>query len=435
MKYKIIYCDYIGPLSEKSWDYQKNGALVLRKSKKGYIFDTYLKAKSVGTFKKSNLGQFKEYDFREAIALPTFFDMHFHWVQDDVRTMPKDSLLDWLSNYTWPSEAKFKDQSFSSNKARHFSKELIKAGTLGGAVYSSLHPHSVDHGFDDFLGDFIIGHVLMSMNSPDYLNHSSKDALKMVKEYFKKYKNKYALTPRFAPTTDPNLMKQGASIAKKYRGFIQTHLAETPQEIDYVLGIYKHIKDFEKVKSYTEIYHKCGVLGPRTIMGHGIYLSKDEWELIKKTKTVIAHCPTSNAPVNELGLGSGLFNLKEARKRNIRWVLASDIGGGPYLSMLDVMDSFLKQHERAKVKVTAQEALYRSTLAGAEVLGVAKTSGSITPGKFANFVLFPKASDATKAETQMRDLLGIVGDKRERYLDLSLATFYKGELISSTIGQ
>lgn len=435
MKFKIIYCDYIGPQDEKSWNYQQNGALVLKRSKAGYIFDTYLKSSSLKRFIESHRRQFQEYDFRDSLALPTFFDMHFHWVQDDVRMMPKDSLLKWLSDYTWPTEALYKEKQYSSEKAQKFSKELIRAGTLGGAVYSSLHPHSVDHAFRYFLGDFVIGHVLMNMNSPEYLRHTTAQAKRMVETYFKRYKSLYALTPRFAPTTDPWLMKYGASLARKHKGFIQTHLAETPQEIEYVLEIYRKIKGFENVKSYTEIYKKCGVLGPRTIMGHGIYLNPEEWKMIQASKTAIAHCPTSNAPVAEQGLGSGLFDIKTAKKYKIRWALASDIGGGPYLSMLDVMKSFLDQHERAKSKVTAKEALYRSTLAGAEILGLSKNCGSIQKGKSANFVLFKHKSSVANPETRLRDLLNSVGDQREKFISLSQATFYNGELISNTTGQ
>ena len=46
------------------------------------------------------------------------------------------------------------------------------------------------------------------------------------------------------------------------------------------------------------------------------------------------------------GLGSGLFDLKTISKNKIRWALGSDIGAGPYLSMVDVMNSFVSQHKK-----------------------------------------------------------------------------------------
>ncbi|MEE2743080.1 MAG: guanine deaminase, partial [Bdellovibrionota bacterium] len=83
-------------------------------------------------------------DRKSFTLLPSFFDLHFHWVQDEVRLMPKKSLLEWLSKHTWPYEAKFKSKYFSLRKAKGFSKELLRVGTLGGACYGSLHGHSVD---------------------------------------------------------------------------------------------------------------------------------------------------------------------------------------------------------------------------------------------------------------------------------------------------
>lgn len=435
IKYKIIYCDYISPLNQKSCSLARGGALILHRKGQSYVIDQYLKGASLKRFKDSNKGQFEELDYGKAVAVPGFYDMHFHWVQEDVRMMPKDSLLTWLSEYTWPTEAKYKSPRYSQDKAIHFAQELIDAGTLGGGCYSSLHPHSVDHAFKHFVGDFVVGHVLMDMNSPKYLTHKTSEAKQLLKTYLKKYQSSYAVTPRFAPTSHPDLMKFGADLSRKYKSFIQTHLAETPQEIEYVMEIYRQIKGFEKVQSYTEIYHQCGILGPRTIMGHGIYLSQKEWKLLAKTKTAIAHCPTSNAPVKELGLGSGLFDFYRANKEGVRWALASDIGGGPYLSMLDVMNSFLTQHQRAAKKVTAVDALYRSTLAGAEILKCDKVTGNLEKGKKGSLVLFKQFSNSQKAETQIRDLLESVKGRRDKYQRLSLATFHQGDLISSKTGQ
>src|SRR5690606_34631129 len=143
------------------------------------------------------------------------------------------------------------------------------------------------------------------------------------------YTTLFRSTPRFAITTTPKVMKEGSKLADKAKCFKQTHLSETPQEIDFVLSIYKQLSGFEKVKSYTEIYEKTGMLGKRSLMGHGIHLSDKELKILSKTETSVIHCPTSNAPIKEKGLGSGLFNFKKVEKSKVRWALGSDIGGGP----------------------------------------------------------------------------------------------------------
>ncbi len=436
MRNRIICCDYINPISDKKSVLQRNGALVLSPEKGGDKNEKF-KIIDMGPvekmFKKYGKVEVEVMDFSMNLVIPSFFDMHFHWVQDDVRLMPKDSLLEWLSKYTWPYEAKFADIKYAKTKAKKFALELVQTGTLGGACYSSLHEHSTDLALNEFVGDFIIGNVLMDMNSPEYLTHSTSEALQSVKNLSGKYKEKYALTPRFAPTTSPGLMKDSAKIAKKNKSFIQTHLSETKNEIEYVLSIYKNLKGFEKVKNYTEIYEKTDILSSKTIMGHGIYLSDAEMKILAKSKTAIAHCPTSNAPVKELGLGSGLFDFNRADKFKVRWALGSDIGGGPFLSMFDVMKSFVAQNKKKKNGATYERALYRATLAGAEILNLQKISGNFAKGKWANFLVLPapKIKKNETTESVLKLLLESKEVKREQLDHLVLHTFYKGELYYS----
>ncbi|OUR97193.1 guanine deaminase [Halobacteriovorax marinus] len=428
--YKIILCNILNPKSDKSCQFIKNGALVLKRSVSGY------KIVEIGTEKKilpayASKRSIEVMDTLGKTCIPAFFDTHFHWVQDDVRLMPKKNLLEWLSNYTWPYEAKFKDRSYSKNKAMKFAEELVSVGTLGGACYASIHAHTADDALKNFVGDFVVGNVLMTMESPKYLTQTKKQALKLVEKQTKKYKERYAVTPRFAPTTHPDVMKEAAKMARASKSFIQTHLSETKNEIDYVLGLYKNIKGFENVKTYTDIYLKSKILGAKTIMGHGIYLSKEELQTLSKTGTSIAHCPTSNAPVKQLGLGSGLFDFKRAEKLGIDWSLASDIGGGPFVSMFDVMQSYVAQNEKAKVKgATYTKALYRATVAGARALKLEKTHGSLDTGKFANFILVQSPKDLSgKTEDVLKRIISKHKSSRKFYDKMVEQTFYKGESI------
>jgi guanine deaminase len=330
------------------------------------------------------------FDFRDSVILPGFFDMHFHWVQDEVRTMPKDSLLQWLERYTFPAETKFSDPEYSKKRARIFFERLSKVGTFGGAVFSSIHEGALSAAMKEAKGDFVIGNVLMTMNSPPELTQSEDAAIGLTKKLIKKYGKRLAFTPRFAISTSPRVMKEGARAADRARCFKQTHLSENLAEIEFTLKLYRGMPEFEKVKSYTEIYKKAGMLGSRALMAHGIHLSAEELKVLSKTRTAIVHCPTSNAPIEERGLGSGLFDFKKTERARVRWALGSDIGGGPVLSMFDVMQSFVEQNKRAGVKgASCIKALYRATLAGAEILGVSKYTGNFKKGKDATFLVVP----------------------------------------------
>lgn len=429
--YRVIFADFLNPINDKKCDFLKKHAIVAKQYKNGHkIIDICPQSQAEEFISKKKSVEI--IDMSGKILIPGLYDTHFHWVQDEVRTMPKDNLLKWLENYTWPYENNFKKKAFAKKKAKSFTQELAACGTVGGACYGSIHAHSVDEALANFVGDYVVGNVLMTMNSPDYLLQKEQDAKDIVTELSKKYKKQYAMTPRFAITTDPETMSHGAKVAKKNGSFIQTHLSETLNEIDFVLSIYKDVKGFEKIKTYTEIYDKCNLLGPKTIMGHGIYLSPKELKRLGETQTAVAHCPTSNAPHKELGLGSGLFDYKKANRYKVPWALATDIGGGPFLSMLDVMNSFVDQNSKRGHKDTSYtQALFRSTQAGANVLGVGEESGNFASGKYLNYVVLDgvKYKDSDKSEDVLKKLIKRKQKDRFQFEEMVISTSYKGSII------
>lgn len=437
--YKIILCDLINPQSPQECLLARDMAIVLRKKDLSkspqdvlyFIEKIVPETQLISHLRPFNQGEIEITDARGLLALPAFYDMHFHWVQDDVRVMPKDSLLTWLTQYTWPYEKRFASKSYTQKKAKTFANELLACGTLGGGCYGSIHGHTVDIALSEFIGDFVVGNVLMTMNSPSFLSQTTTQALQLIKQKSKKYGPRYALTPRFAPTTHPEVMQAGSVEARAHDCFIQSHLCETKEEIDYVLSLYSKIKGFEKVKSYTEIYKRCGILGPKTIMGHGIHLDQAELKLLSQSKTVLAHCPTSNAPVKDLGLGSGLFDWQKISKAKIPWVLASDIGGGPYLSMFDVMESFVAQNHKRKIPASYTQALYHATKASAKVLKLDHLQGSLEANQLANFILVPSpaAQKGEDGESVLKKIISPYKNKREKYAQLVHSTYYHGHLV------
>lgn len=422
----------LNPKSDKTCDYYAHGLLVTKGDKgKAKILD--ILPVEAGVKKYGNrMYPSNTIDFGESVIMPGFFDMHFHWVQDDVREMPKDSLLEWLQKYTFPTEMKFKNKSYAKKRAKEFFRKLTTEGTVGGACYSSIHQHAVDEAISNAKGDFVIGNVLMNMHSPSKLTQSEEESLDLTRKLIKKHGKKHCFTPRFAITTTPKVMKEGSRMADRAGCFKQTHLSETPQEIDFVLSIYRNLPGFEKVTTYTEIYEKTGMLGSRSLMGHGIHLSPKELKVLSKTKTSIIHCPTSNAPIKEKGLGSGLFNFKQVEKAQVRWALGSDIGGGPFLSMFDVMRSFIDQNKKKKIAgATGIKALYRATLAGAEILGVQTTAGNLEKGKDATFLVVPvtRLSSLKGAEDIIASLISSCRKQRRNYSQLVKEVYLKGHRI------
>jgi guanine deaminase len=125
-----------------------------------------------------------------------------------------------------------------------------------------------------------------------------------------------------------------------------------------------------------------------------------------------------------------LFDFKKIEQKKIPWALGSDIGGGPFLSMLDVMQSFVRQNKKAKRKnATYIKALYRATLAGAEILAVQKKTGNLSKGKEANFIVLPLKGDRYKdAESCLSQILNSEKN-RSRFDSYVEKTFYRGSQV------
>lgn len=429
MENLLVIGHILNPLNDKKVQFIKDGAILSKYDRKKKAYKIVEIGEKETLLKKLKKQEISVLDFEGEIIMPPFFDMHFHWVQDDVRQMPKEHLLEWLEKYTFPTEMKFNSKTYAEKKGKSFFKKLIKTGTLGGAIYSSIHECAIEAAFKNVVGDFVIGNVQMTMNSPKKLTQTSKEAITLTNKLSKKYKENYAVTPRFAITTDPVTMKEGGLASKKNKSFIQTHLSETKGEIEFVKSIYKGIDGFKDIKTYTDIYNKVGLLTPKTIMGHGIHLSDDELKLLAKKKTAIAHCPTSNAPHKEKGLGSGLFDFKKVEKHKVRWALGSDIGGGPYLSMFDVMRSFVTQNKKNK-EATFTKAFYRATLAGAEILNLSKKKGNFLKGKELSFITLEAPKTLKDAETVLKSLSMKHAKKRELYDEMVLKVFYKNNFLN-----
>ncbi|MDQ8187758.1 amidohydrolase family protein [Pelagicoccus sp. SDUM812002] len=411
-KLKAVRGRLLNPMSDTDCQLYQDALLVGRFHGGEWLVDAIGPAKDIATSYGWNL---KEIPSCEGTLLPPFYDTHFHWVQDDVRQMPKASLLEWLERYTFPEEARFEDPAYAENKAKAFWSRILGTGTAGGLCYSSIHDTALDAAMKYAPPCFRIGGAMMTMNCPDFLRQRKREAIAAARYGVETYGDRYCVSPRFAPTTHPEVMKETAKLANKNGLFQQTHLDETRAEIEWVLGIYSDIAGFEDVETYTEIYERCGVLGPRTVMGHAIHLEETELELLARSDTAIASCPSSNAPVDDDGLGSGLFNFEQVEERGIRWALASDIGGGPYLSMFDVMSSFVSQNRDEGVfAATYCKALYRSTLAGAQILGHADHKGNFATGKSFDFIECIAPPSDAKCGTAEELLLATIGQAQNR---------------------
>lgn len=317
--------------------------------------------------------------YPDSLILPGFIDTHVHYPQTQVIGSYGAQLIDWLNQYTFVAEQQFSDSTHAGRVAEVFLQECLRAGTTTASVYCTVHPESVDAFFGAATRRnmrMVAGKVLMDRNAPAALTDTAQsgydDSEALIKKWHGKDRNLYAITPRFAPSSTPAQLEATGALWKAYPDtWMQTHVSEDRKEIEWVKEL------FPERDGYLDVYQHYGLTGPRSLFGHAIYLNEPEWQHIAQTGSGICHCPTSNA-----FLGSGFFNFQRAKHGDqpIRVGLATDVGGGTTLSMLQTMGSSYQIARFGGYALSAPKAFYLATRGAAETLYLQDKIGSIAPG-------------------------------------------------------
>jgi guanine deaminase len=318
------------------------------------------------------------------LIMPGFIDSHVHFPQVDVIASYGAQLLDWLNDYTFPTEISFQDNDKATQTAHFFLNELFKNGTTTALVFATVHKSSVNAFFtasEHYNSRMICGKVMMDRNAPDDLcdtpQTSFDDTQELINQWHEKGRQLYAVTPRFAITSTPEQLEKAGELLKNNPSvYMQTHLSENEDEINFVKEL------FPKRKNYLDVYDHYGLLGPRSVFAHGVHLEKADFERLGETKSGIAFCPTSN-----LFLGSGLFDLQQAQQHEIPVSVASDVGGGTSFSMLQTLNEAYKVCQMKGYSLQARQAFYMLTLGNAKALSLDDKIGNFESGKEADFIV------------------------------------------------
>jgi len=367
------------------------------------------------------------HDYRGQIITPGFIDTHLHFPQTDMIGSPAPDLLPWLENYTFPTERQFSDPVHARAVAEFFLDELLRNGTTTALVYCTVHKESVDAFFEASAARNLRmagGKVLMDRNCPDFLRDTAdlRESEDLIRRWHNNGRALYAITPRFAPTSTSAQLGAAGELARAFpTTYIQTHVSESRDECAWVQGL------FPERRSYLQVYEHYGLMRPRAMFGHCIWLDDVDFALMADTGSAISHCPTSN-----LFLGSGLFDVAKADSVKAHVSLGTDVGAGTSFSMLQTMNEAYKVARLKGSYLPALRMFYLATLGAARSMQLEGTVGNFAVGAEADFiVLDPKATPLLARRTANSDsleenlfALALLGDDRA-----IRATYAAGKLV------
>jgi guanine deaminase len=323
-------------------------------------------------------------DHRPHLIMPGFIDTHIHYPQMQVLGSWGAKLLDWLSTYTFPEEAKFSDPDHAHRIAKAFFAEVLRNGTTTPVAYCTSHAPSAEAFFSVAAEQnirVIGGKVLMDRGAPDAVLDTPQsgydDSTALINKWHGNGRASYAITPRFAITSTPEQMAVAQTLMSENPScYMQTHLSENVDEIEFTLSLYPQAKD------YLDVYETYELLGEKSLFGHAIHLSDREVGALSETGSAAVYCPTSNA-----FLGSGMYDEATLANAGVKRAIATDVGGGTSFSMLKTLDEGYKLLQFRNQKLHPLKSFYWITLGNANALSMTDKIGTLDVGTEADVVV------------------------------------------------
>jgi guanine deaminase len=340
------------------------------------------------------------------VLLPPFLDLHTHLPQHPLRGRftegifgdpPEGRLLAGLERNVFPAEARHCDTGYAEAITAVFAADTLRHGVVGGAAYGTVHAAAAHAALCLLSPLWSLGMVLMNFNCPEYLRTDCENLDRDVAALAERFGRRFILTDRFAVSVTTPLRRRASELARVHGLRMQTHLNEQRAEKRLI-----ETQLYPGYDSYTDVYRRDGLLEREAILAHCIQMTPPEWAMLSDHDAAIAHCPTSNTL-----LGSGTLALDQM-PGGTPYAICTDIGASPTCSLLAEMAQFLKVHRGRSRRATPQEALYRATLAPAQILGLDDRVGTLVPGMPLSFVMADLASGPIP-ETADQAILSLLG--------------------------
>jgi 5-methylthioadenosine/S-adenosylhomocysteine deaminase len=321
-------------------------------------------------------------DARGGLVIPGLVNAHghapmvlFRGVADDLR------LMEWLTKYIFPAEAKNVSAPFVKTATRLAALEMIRSGTTTFVdMYyfeDQVAEAAKEAGIRGVLGSTLIE---VPGGAPDA--RTIPEALANAERFLQRWKDDPIITPAVAPHSaylcSPETLKAARALADRFGAPILIHLSEVQDEVKTVKERYG--------KTSTEHLRDLGFLRKGVLGAHGVWLSESDRAILKAAEAGVAHCPQSN-----MKLSSGAAPVAAMLAEGLRLGLGTDgAASNNDLDMFEEMDAAAMLAKHATGDPTAAPApkvLEMATLGGARALGMEDRIGSLEKGKRADLVV------------------------------------------------
>jgi 5-methylthioadenosine/S-adenosylhomocysteine deaminase len=316
-------------------------------------------------------------EMSEHALIPGLVDAHTHAAMTLLRGIADDvPLKAWLAEHIWPREGRFVSPEFVHDGALLGAAEMLRAGiTCCNDMY--FHPEATAKAFEQAGIRAMLGVPILDFPTPyaadadGYLARglAARDAFKTSPRL------SFSLAPHAPYTVGDATWQSIVVYARQLDLVIQTHVAETAQEVDESRAT-SHETPLARLD-------RLGATGPGFIAIHAVHLDTRDIDLLAAQGCHVVHCAGSN-----MKLASGVAPVVKLLERGVNVALGTD--GAASNNRLDVLDEMRLAGLLAKVTsgdaaaLPAATLLRMATLNGAIALGLDARIGSLAPGKDAD---------------------------------------------------
>ena len=313
----------------------------------------------------------------EHVLVPGLVNAHTHAAMSLMRGLADDlPLMRWLEGHIWPAETKHVSPQFVHEGTLLACAEMLRGGvtTLNDMYFfpGSAIEAALAAGMRIAAGLIVVEFPTPYGSDPaDYL----RKGLELRDRHRDHRRVSFCLAPHAPYTVSDASFKQIRTLAAELDLPVHVHLHETEDEIQRSLAEHR-CRPLERLR-------RLGLLAPNLIAVHAVHLDKNEIELLGRHGCSVAHCPSSN-----LKLASGFAPAEALRRAGANLALGTDgAASNNRLDLLQEMRSaalLAKAVARDAQALPAHAALRAATLGGAQALGIAAVTGSISAGKAAD---------------------------------------------------
>jgi guanine deaminase len=322
-------------------------------------------------------------DYSDKLIIPGMVDLHVHAPQYAFRGMCMDlELMDWLNQYTFPEEEKYTNLDYAKKAYSIFTNALKKSATTRACIFATRHRDATvllmelmeETGLVSYVGKVNMDREASKALIEESAEASAYNTFGWINSINNKFQNtKPILTPRFIPCCTDELMEELKQIQMTYGIPVQSHLSESPGEIEFVHFLRPNNEFYGDAYNDYDLFGKNDDINTdvKTVMAHCVWSTEKEVELMKKNGVFVAHCPASN-----MNLSSGIAPIRKYLDLDLKIGLGSDVAGGQSESIfraitdsIQVSKMYWRHVNQACKPIVFSEAFFLATKGGGEFFG------------------------------------------------------------------